>query len=261
MDPALWVAKTGLDAQDTKLAVIANNLANISTTGFKKNRANFEDLLYQNVRQVGSQTSQTTSLPSGLQTGTGVRIVSTQKLMSQGNIIQTQNPLDVAINGRGYFQVLMPDGTIAYTRDGTFHLNENGQVVTSNGYVIQPAIDIPENAQSIGIGIDGTVTVVQPGNPVPAQIGILQLADFINPPGLQPVGENLFLETQSSGPPIIGDPAINGFGALQQGSLEASNVNAVEELVNMIETQRAYEMNTRAVDTTDQMLQFVTNNL
>jgi len=154
MDPALWVAKTGLDAQDTRLAVIANNLANISTTGFKRNRANFEDLLYQNVRQVGSQTSQTTTLPSGLQTGTGVRIVSTQKLMTQGNIIQTQQPLDVAINGRGFFQVLLPDGTIAYTRDGTFSLNENGQVVTSNGYIIQPEIDIPENWRKVfGIGV------------------------------------------------------------------------------------------------------------
>ncbi len=261
MNPALWVAKSGLDAQQTRLNVVSNNLANVSTNGFKRSRAVFEDLLYQNVRQVGAQTSQDTTLPSGLSLGTGVRTVATEKLHTQGNIIQTDNSLDVAVQGRGFFQIQRPDGQIAYTRDGSFHLDAQGQLVTSNGYLVQPGIAIPENARSITIGVDGVVTVTVPGSAQPNQVGALQLADFINPAGLEPVGENLFLETASSGAPQAGTPGQQGLGTVLQGNVESSNVNAVEELVNLIETQRAYEMNSKAISTTDQMLQYVTQNL
>ncbi len=261
MNPALWVAKSGLDAQQTRLNVVSNNLANVSTTGFKRSRAVFEDLLYQNVRQVGAQTSQNTILPSGLSLGTGVRTVATEKLHTQGNIVQTDNSLDIAIQGRGFFQVQRPDGQIAYTRDGSFHMDAQGQLVTSNGYLVEPVITIPADAQSITIGVDGVVTVTVAGNPQPTQVGSIQIADFINPAGLEPVGENLYLETASSGAPQTGTPGQQGLGTVLQGSVESSNVNAVEELVNLIETQRAYEMNSKAISTTDQMLQYVTQNL
>lgn len=261
MNPALWIAKTGLDAQQTRMSNIANNLANASTTGFKRARAVFEDLLYQNVRQVGAQSSQDTQYPSGLMLGTGVRTVATEKIFTQGNVVQTGNPLDVAIQGRGFFQVLLPDGTIAYTRDGTFQRDSQGQIVTSTGYVIQPGITIPENTLSITIGADGVVTVVQAGDPTPVQVGELQLADFINPAGLQPIGQNLFLESAASGAPQVGAPGQNGLGTLVQEALETSNVNTVEELVSMIETQRAYEINSKAIATADQMLQYVNNRL
>jgi flagellar basal-body rod protein FlgG len=243
------------------MAVISNNLANVNTTGFKKGRAVFEDLLYQNVRQVGAQSSQTTQLPSGLQLGTGVKIVATEKLHTQGNIVETGNALDVAINGRGFFQVLLPDGTLAYTRDGSFKLNSEGQLVTASGYFLEPAITIPQGATNVTIGKDGIVSVSVPGDAVPQQVGQLQLADFINPTGLEPIGENLFRESVASGPPTVGNPGENERGALVQHSLETSNVNVVEEMVNMIETQRAYELNSKAISTTDQMLAFVTNNL
>lgn len=258
---ALWVAKTGLDAQQTRMAVIANNLANVNTTGFKKGRPIFEDLIYQNIRQAGAQTTQDTELPTGFQLGTGVRVVATEKLHTQGNIQQTENSLDVAINGRGYFQILMPNGDINYTRDGSFKLDSTGQIVTSGGMLLDPNITIPEDALSISIGRDGTVTVVQPGSPDSVQVGDIQLADFINPAGLGPVGENLFVETAASGAPVIGTPGEDEFGPVFQGSLETSNVNVVEELVNMIETQRAYEMNSKAISTTDEMLAFVTQQL
>ena len=261
MNPALWIGKTGVDAQNTRLAVISNNLANINTTGFKADRAIFQDLFYQNVRQPGAQANQVNTLPSGLRLGTGVQLVATQKLFTDGNYQNTGAPLDVAINGRGFFQVLLPDGTLAYTRDGIFQLDENGQLLTSGGYTLEPGIQIPDNSQGIFISRDGVVSVKLPNDPTPNQVGNIQLADFINPSGLQPIGENLFLETQSSGAPIIDDPANNGLGTLRQGMLETSNVNAVEELVNMIEAQRAYEMNTRAISTADQMLQFMTTNL
>ena len=261
MSPALWIAKTGLDAQQTRMAVISNNLANVNTTGFKRGRAVFEDLFYQNIRQVGAQSSVSTELPSGLSLGTGVRIVATQKIHSQGNVTQTNNPLDVAINGRGFFQILLPDGTQAYTRDGSFQVDLNGQMVTANGYTLQPGITIPSDALSVTIGSDGVVSVLTPGNSAPSQVGNLQLADFINPAGLQPMGENLFLETVASGAAQLGTPGQNGLGLLNQGSLENSNVNVVEELVNMIETQRAYEMNSKAIQTSDQMLAYVNNNL
>lgn len=261
MNQALWIAKTGLDAQQTRMSVISNNLANVNTTGFKQDRAVFEDLLYQTMRQPGAQSSTSTQLPSGLMVGTGVRTVATEKLHTQGNIQQTQNALDVAIQGRGFFQVLMPDGTISYTRDGTFQLDSTGQVVMSNGYQLEPGITIPEDAQSITIGSDGTVSVLSAGDSDPTIVGNLDLADFVNPTGLQPVGENLFKETAASGPPIIGTPGLDGFGTTVGGALETSNVNVVTELINMIETQRAYEMNSKAISTSDQMLQYASQNL
>ncbi len=261
MNGALWSAKTGLDAQQTRMAVISNNLANANTTGFKRDRAIFEDLVYQNVRQVGAQSSQDTQLPSGLQVGTGVRVVATEKLFTQGNLVQTNNPLDLAIQGRGFFEILMPDGSVAYTRDGSFHLNNQGQVVNSSGYVLQPGITVPENALSVTIATDGTVSAALPGQTQPAQLGQLQLVDFVNPAGLQARGQNLYVETAASGSPQPSTPGSNGLGTLLQGSLETSNVNVVEELVAMIETQRAYELNSKAISTTDGMLQFANNNL
>jgi flagellar basal-body rod protein FlgG len=260
MNQSLWIAKSGLDAQQTKLSTISNNLANASTAGYKRSRAVFEDLLYQNVRQVGAQSSQDTQLPSGLMLGLGVRTVATEKLFTQGNLVETGNAFDVAVEGRGFVEVLLPDGTSAYTRDGSFQVDNQGQLVNSSGYVIQPAITVPENAQSVSVGNDGTVTVSTPGSASVTQIGTLQLADFINATGLQPMGKNLYLESNASGSPQVGTPGLNGLGTIVQGFIESSNVNVVEELVNMIETQRAYEINSKAISTSDQMLQFITNN-
>jgi flagellar basal-body rod protein FlgG len=261
MVPALWAAKTGLDAQQTRMTVTANNLANVNTSGFKKGRAVFEDLLYQNVKQVGGATSQDTQMPTGLSLGTGVRVVATEKTYTQGNLQQTDNALDVAINGRGFFQILLPDGTAGYTRDGSFQVNAQGQLVTSSGYQVQPAISIPDAAQSITIARDGTVSATLAGQSAPQQVGTMQLVDFINPAGLQPRGQNLLSESAASGPPQTGSPGLNGLGFIEQGSLESSNVNVVEELVNMIETQRAYEMTSKAIATTDQMLEYASNTL
>jgi len=261
MDSALWAAKTGLEAQQTRMAVTANNLANVNTTGFKRGRVAFEDLLYQNLRQVGADAAQDTQLPSGLAVGTGVRVVATEKTYTQGNLQVTNNALDVAINGRGFFQVALPDGTNAYTRDGSFKINAQGEMVTSGGYRVQPAVSIPDGAQSVSIGTDGAVSVQLAGQPAPSQVGSLQVVDFVNPAGLQARGENLMLESAASGPPQAGTPGLNGLGALQQGALEASNVNVVEELVAMIETQRAYEMNSKAISTADKMLETLTARL
>jgi len=261
MSQALWVAKTGLDAQQTRLSVISNNLANVNTFGFKKDRAVFNDLLYQTVRQPGSQSSQSTELPSGLMLGTGVRVVATEKIHSIGSIFQTDNSLDVAISGNGFFEILMPDGSTAYTRDGSFQRDSQGQIVTANGFILQPAITIPADTQTLSIANDGTVSALISGSTSPTQVGTIQISDFVNPTGLQPVGDNLFKETASSGTPQAGTPGLTGLGTLIQGSLESSNVNVVEELVNMIETQRAYEMNAKAIETTDQMLQFASNTL
>lgn len=252
---SLWIAKTGLDAQQTQLDVIANNLANTSTNGFKRSRAVFEDLLYQTLRQPGAQSSQQTTIPSGLQLGTGVRPIATEHIFTQGNLTQTSNALDIAINGPGFFQIQMPDGTQAYTRDGSFQKDSTGALVTSSGYALAPTIQIPANAISVTIARDGTVSVTQPGTTTPASIGSIQVASFINPGGLQSAGENLFVETASSGTPTPTTPGTNGSGLLQQGYVETSNVNVAEELVNMIQTQRAYEMNTRVITTSDQMLQ------
>ncbi len=261
MNSALWASKTGLDAQQTRMSVISNNLANANTTGFKRTRAMFEDLLYQNRAQAGGQNTQETRLPTGKMLGTGVRLVATQKTFGQGNILTTDNPLDLSISGRGFFQVLLSDGSLAFTRDGSFQRNDEGEMVTSTGNVLQPGINLPEDTQSVTIGSDGTVSVQLPGQAAPTQVGTIELVDFINQAGLQPKGENLFLETAASGAPRAGTPGLNGLGGLQQGALEGSNVNVVEELVTMIETQRAYELNSKAIATSDQMLQYVNNNL
>jgi flagellar basal-body rod protein FlgG len=261
MNPALWAAKTGLDAQNTRMTVTSNNLANVATNGFKKDRAVFEDLMYQNYKQVGSSTSADTRSPSGLQLGTGVRTVATTKNYTQGNLLVTNNSLDMAVEGQGFFQIQMPDGTTAYTRDGAFQKNDQGEVVTSSGYRLQPSINIPSTAVTVSIGTDGVVSANLSGQSAPVQIGSIQLVNFVNPSGLEARGQNLLVESASSGPAQPGTPGLNGLGNIQQGSLESSNVNVVEELVTMIETQRAYEMNSKAIATTDQMLQYVTNNI
>ena len=251
---SLWIARTGLDAQQTSLDVIANNLANVSTNGFKRARPVFEDLLYQTLRQPGAQSSQSTQIPSGLQLGTGVRPVSTARIHTQGAVQQTGNSLDVAIDGAGFFQVLLPDGTTAYSRDGSFQKDNQGQMVTASGYPVQPAITIPADALTVTISRDGVVSVTQPGTTATTQIGNLQLATFINVGGLQSVGENLYLETAASGTPTPSTPGTNGAGILNQNYVETSNVNVAEELVSMIQTQRAYELNSKVVSTSDQML-------
>jgi flagellar basal-body rod protein FlgG len=260
MDASMWVAKTGLDAQQTRMNVISNNLANVNTTGFKRDRAVFEDLLYQNIRQAGGQTSATTQAPTGLMLGTGVRVVATEKLNAQGNLVNSQNPLDVAISGEGHFQVTQPDGTTAYSRDGSFKVSSTGQLVTSSGATIVPAITIPNNASTITIGRDGTVSVElnTGGQQV---LGQLQVARFLNPAGLMAVGQNLLKETPASGAPQVQAPGTNGAGTLMQGTLEASNVNVVEEMVNMIETQRAYEINSKAISAVDGMLKYINQNM
>ncbi|WP_047607943.1 flagellar basal-body rod protein FlgG [Rahnella aquatilis] len=255
MIPSLYIAKTGLDAQQTNMDVIANNLANVSTNGFKRQRAVFEDLLYQTVRQPGAQSSEQTNLPSGLQIGTGVRPVSTERLFSQGNLSQTSNSKDIAVKGEGFFQVQLPDGTTAYTRDGSFQVDQNGQLVTSSGYQIIPAITVPANALSMTVGRDGIVSVTTQGQTAAQQVGQLTLSTFVNNSGLESLGENLYQETQSSGAPTESTPGLNGAGLLYQGYVETSNVNVAEELVNMIQTQRAYEINSKAVSTSDEMLQ------
>jgi flagellar basal-body rod protein FlgG len=251
---SLFIAKTGLEAQQTSLDVITNNLANVSTNGFKRSRAVFEDLLYQNLRQPGAQSSQQTNLPSGLQIGTGVRSVATERIFTQGNPQQTGNSKDLMINGGGFFQVLLPDGSAAYTRDGSFQMDANGQLVTSSGYPLQPAITIPANAESVTVGRDGTVSVTIPGSAAPSQVGSIQVSTFVNPAGLEARGENLYVETGASGTANTNTAGSNGAGVIMQGFVETSNVNVVEEMVNMIQTQRAYEINSKAISTSDQML-------
>lgn len=254
---SLYIASTGLDSQQTHLDVISNNLANVSTTGFKRGRAIFEDLLYQTLRQAGAQSSQQTQLPSGFQLGVGSRVVATERIHTQGALQNSENVYDVAVNGRGYFQILMPDGTTSYTRDGSFLVDSQGNLVNASGFQVQPAITIPVDALTVTIARDGIVTVVQPGN-VTTQVGQLQLANFVNPTGLHSLGENLFAESAASGAPQIGNPSENGLGVLNQSFLESSNVNVAEELVNMIVAQRAYEINSRAITASDQMLQRLT---
>lgn len=261
MHAALYVSKTGLAAQDKQLTTISNNLANASTVGFKRDRAVFEDLIYQNQRQPGAQETQETQLPSGLQLGTGSRVVATQKEFSQGTLQVTDQPLDVAINGRGFLQVLQPDGTIAYTRNGQLQINGEGQLVNADGYLLEPAITVPQGVNKITISESGTVNGYTQGVVDPQQLGDITLADFVNPSGLQAVGGNLYVETLASGNPVQGTPAENGMGALKQGMLEGSNVNIVEEMVSMITTQRAYEMNSKVISSADQMLQYISQNL
>jgi flagellar basal-body rod protein FlgG len=251
---SLWIAKTGLDAHQTSMDVITNNLANVSTNGFKRSRPVFEDLLYQTLRQPGAASSQATTVPSGLTLGTGVRTVATEHIFTQGSLLKTEGPLDLAIQGNGFFQVQLPDGTLSYTRDGSLTKDANGQVVTANGYPLSPAITIPSTALSVSVSRDGIVTISQPGVTTPTQIGNIQLANFVNNGGLQSTGQNLFVETASSGTPTPNTPGTNGTGVLNQGYVETSNVNVAEELVNMIVAQRGYEMNSKAITTTDQML-------
>lgn len=255
---SLWIAKTGLEAQQTNLDVISNNLANVSANGFKRQRAVFEDLLYQNIRQPGALSSEQTSLPTGLQLGTGVRPVATTRIHEQGGLNKTGTSTDIAISGQGFIHVQMPDGSDAYTRDGSLHPDQNGQLVTSSGYQVVPAIMIPDGAQKMEIGRDGTVSVTMYGENQPQQIGQITLTTFINDAGLESMGENLYMETASSGAPTESAPETNGAGRLYQGMLETSNVNVAEELVNMIQTQRAYEINSKAVSASDQMLQRLT---
>jgi len=261
MNQALWIAKTGLDAQQTRMSVISNNLANVNTTGFKQDRAVFQDLLYQTIRQPGAQSSTSTQLPSGLMLGTGVRTVATEKLHTQGNLVKTDSGLDMAIQGRGFFQILLPDGSLSYTRDGTFQLDSDGQIVMSNGYPLEPSITVPTDALSVTVGTDGTVSALQSGQSSPTIIGNIELADFVNPTGLQATGENLYKESGASGTATTGTPGLTGLGSVVGGFLETSNVNVVTELINMIETQRAYEMNSKAISTADQMLQYAAQNL
>jgi len=260
MNLALWSAKTGLDAQNTQMAIISNNLANANTTGFKSDRAAFQDLMYQNIRQVGAQSTTNTQYSTGLTLGTGVRIVATEKNYAQGSVTQTNGSLDLSVSGKGFFQITLPDGTLAYSRDGSLSLDSQGNVVTASGYPLSPAITIPQGTQTVTVGTDGVVTTVSAAGKT-TQIGQVQLADFINEEGLQPTGNNLLIESASSGAPQISTPGTNGLGTVQQGTLETSNVNTVTELVNMIECQRAYEMNSKAITTTDQMLQYLTTNL
>ena len=252
---SLWISKTGMEAQQTQLDTISNNLANASTNGYKKSHAVFEDLMYQNLRQVGANSSEQTTLPTGLQVGLGTRAVATARNFSQGNLQQSGNALDVAVRGNGFFQVQMPDGTVGYTRDGSLQVDAQGVLVTNNGYAVQPGITIPVGAQGVTIAPDGTVTAMLSGQTAPQSLGQIQLASFVNPAGLEPKGQNIFTETSASGTPSAGAPGLNGLGALQQGFVETSNVNVVEELVSMIPTQRAYELNSKAIQTSDQMLQ------
>src|SRR5689334_9665364 len=252
---SLWISKTGMEAQQTQLDAISHNLANASTNGYKRSHAVFEDLMYQNLRQAGANSTDQTTLPTGLQAGLGTRAVATARNFSQGNLQQSSNPLDIAIRGNGFFEVQLPDGTTGYTRDGSFQVSASGQLVTNTGYTVQPGITIPANAQSVTIGNDGTVTVVVPGQSTPQGVGQIQIASFVNAGGLEPKGQNLYSETAASGAPNAGAPGQNGLGTLQQGFVETSNVNVVEELVQMIQTQRAYELNSKAIQTSDQMLQ------
>ena len=251
---SLWIAKTGMTAQQTQLDVISHNLANVSTTGFKRNNAVFEDLIYQNLRQVGSQTTEENQLPTGLHLGLGVNVVATSRNFTQGSLQQSGNSLDVAIDGNGFFEVQLPDGTTGYTRDGAFKLDSQGRVVTSSGLPVANGITVPQGATSISISADGVVSAIVAGNTQPQQLGSLAMSSFINPAGLEPVGQNLFKESAASGQPQQGTPGTNGLGFIKQGFLESSNINVVEELVNMIQTQRAYEMNSKAIQTSDQML-------
>ena len=255
---SLYIAKTGLDAQQTNLDVISHNLANVSTSGFKRSRAVFEDMLYQSVREPGAQSTQQTTLPSGLQIGTGARAVATTRIHTQGNLSQTGNALDMAINGDGFFQIQQPDGTTAYTRDGSFHRDATGQIVNSNGMTLTPALTLPANALAVTVGQDGTVTYTTQGSAAVTTLGTIQLATFINPAGLSSQGQNLYIETAASGTASTNTPGTNGVGMLSQGYVETSNVNVAEELVNMIQAQRAYELNSKAITTSDQMLQRLT---
>src|SRR5437867_4016639 len=256
---ALYSAASGLEAQQLNIDVIANNLANVNTAGFKLSRPEFEDLLYQNLRASGAASSTSTDLPVGLQVGLGSRPVATSRLFTQGEFRQTGNPLDFVIEGQGFFQVRLPSGETAYTRAGSFHLNREGSLVTAEGNLLDPQVTIPADAQTVTVGSDGTVSVTQPGQAQAQQVGTIQLATFPNPAGLNSIGKNLFLTTSSSGEPITGTAGENGIGTINQGCVEQSNVNVVEEMVKMIVGQRAYKINSKVVKTADEMLQTMNN--
>ncbi len=255
---SLWTAATGMTAQALKVDVISNNLANVNTTGFKRARASFQDLMYQQVKAPGSQNGAGNEVPSGTQVGLGVRTAGVSRIFAEGSFQQTGNPLDMAIQGRGFFQVQLPSGELAYTRAGSFSINSLGQIVTMDGYPLQPSITVPNDALSVTISADGTVSAVQPGG-ISTTLGQIQLADFANPGGLTAIGQSLFQESQASGAPIAGTPGANGIGAIEQGALEQSNVSAVDEMVNLIAAQRAYEMNSKAIQASDEMLQAANN--
>lgn len=262
MNPALWISKTGLDSQNKDIAVISNNLANASTVGFKKSRAVFEDLLYQNINQPGGRTAQDTEAPSGLMLGAGAKVVATQKIHTQGDMITTDNSLDLMIQGEGFFEILMPDGSSSYSRNGQFTMDEEGNMVTPGaGYLLQPQVTIPEDALSIIVSQDGEVSVTLQGEAEPAVVGQINLINFVNPTGLQPIGQNLYTETAVSGAPQEGVPGLEGYGMLVQGALETSNVNTTEELVNLIESQRVYEMNSKVISAVDEMLSYINQQL
>ena len=261
MNTALWVSKTGLAAQDMRMATISNNLANVNTTGFKKDRVVFEDLMYQIQRQPGAQTDALNQTPSGIQIGTGVRVAGTEKIFSSGALETTNNTLDVAIAGQGFFQIENPDGEILYTRNGQFQLNSDSTMVNSNGLPLAQFIAIPDNTTSVSIGTDGTVSAVVAGQPAPVEVGQILTVTFVNPAGLESVGGNLYRETASSGEPIEGIPGEEARGELKQFTLEGSNVSVVDEMVNMIAVQRAYEMNARVVSAADEMLQFMSQSV
>ena len=252
---SLYISKTGMNSSQFRLDVVTNNLANVNTTGFKKSRAVFEDLMYQTIRQPGSQSANNSQIPTGLMVGTGSAPVATDRIHSDGNMQNTEGSLDVAINGKGFFRVTLPDGSTGYTRDGSFKLNSEGQLVTSNGYLLDPPITVPAGSNKLVISADGRVQVTAQGATEPTELGIIQISDFINSQGLESIGGNLYLETAASGAPITGDPNADGRGALKQGFLEASNVNVTEELINMIQAQRSFELNSRGVKTSDEMLQ------
>ena len=258
MNPTLSIAKSGLEAQDMRMRVISNNLANVNTTGFKRDRADFETLAYQNMRQAGAPNGGDTMLATGLAMGTGVRVTGTERIHTQGNVNVTGNALDLAIEGNGFFQITLPDGGTAYSRDGAFTLDGNGRVVTSEGYPLDPGLEVPQGATAITIANDGTVSATLSGESEPTELGQLQVAGFINPAGLQPMGGNLLTETPASGAAQVGQPGLEGLGRVRQGALETSNVNMVEELVAMIETQRAYEVNSKVVNSVDEMMRNAT---
>ncbi len=252
---SLYTAATGMEAMDFNMATISNNLANVNTTGFKRSRADFQDLMYQTLRMVGTLSEAGNQVPTGIQLGLGVKPAAVQKIFLQGDFVQTQNELDIAISGKGFFQVTMPDGSIAYSRAGAFKLDNTGAVVTSDGYRLEPSITIPTDATALSIDSTGGVFVTQPGTTTPTLVGTLQTASFVNQAGLQPTGKNLYKESDASGPPTTGTPGTNELGTVEQGFLELSNVSIVEELVNMITGQRAYEVNSKAIQSSDEMLQ------
>ncbi|WP_294638965.1 flagellar basal-body rod protein FlgG [uncultured Aquabacterium sp.] len=253
---SLWISKSGMEAQQTQLDHISNNLANSGTNGYKQSHAVFEDLMYQTLRQSGANSSEQSTLPTGLQVGLGVRPVATSRQFTQGSLQQTSGNLDVAINGKGFFEVTLPDGRIGYTRDGAFQLDNQGRIVTNNGYLVNTnGATVPAEATNITISADGIISAKLAGETEPAVIGRFQISNFVNAPGLDPIGQNTYVESVASGPPQSGNPQSGSLGSLSQGFVETSNVNVVQELVQMIQTQRAYELNSKAIQTSDQMLQ------